>query len=143
MIRQFSASSQEGRQADEAVNLFLPFSVAAIGVTLQAFGLVCDESIDGPYRLAADSDIRKGVGVCLDFDDSGRNSDQGANCEFLVAPPVFAVGWNRSYIVAARYPDNDRSRTEYYTSCERLFDQIPAAKTVEDFEQLLPFRRSN
>lgn len=34
------------------------------------------------------------------------------------------------------------NQLEPYAYLRRLFDQIPAAKTVEDFERLLPFKRS-
>jgi hypothetical protein len=59
------------------LNLFLPFSVAAIAGMLQACGFAYDESIDGPYRLVA-VDIEKDMGICRSDDN-----DNSGDCEYI------------------------------------------------------------
>jgi hypothetical protein len=80
-------------------------SVASLAAALHACGVVHDEAIDGPYRLeAVDADDEMAVYYCTSSDE----------CIGRVDRTVFAVGWDRSYIVAARHPAGDRGRTEYY-----------------------------
>ena len=73
-------------------------------IVLAACGFVTDEHIDGPYRLVA-IDVNEDMGVCYSV-----NRD----CVGRIPETVFAVGWNNSFIVAARHPKNDRSRVEYF-----------------------------
>ena len=79
-------------------------SVAALLAALTACGFVHDERIDGPYRLSA-IDVDEEMSVCYDLGDA---------CVGRIPGTVFAVGSNAAYVVAARHPANDRSRTEYY-----------------------------
>lgn len=67
--------------------------------------------IDGPYRLEI-TDVAEDAMVCYEL-------DHGA-CVGRVPQTVFAVGFNRAYVIAARHPHRfqdtslDRSRTEYF-----------------------------
>jgi len=77
------------------------YAVAAI---LAGCGFVHDEKIDGPYRLVA-VDVHSEMSVCYSV---------GSDCIGRIPETVFAVGSDAKYVVAARHPLNDRSRTEYY-----------------------------
>lgn len=79
------------------------FVIVAIAV-VAGCGFAHDERIDGPYRLVA-IDVNTQMSVCFDL---------GANCIGRIPETVFAVGSNANYVVAARHPSGDRSRTEYY-----------------------------
>lgn len=72
---------------------------------LAACGFVHDERLDGPYRLVA-VDTMSQMAVYYDLGDG--------NCIGRISETVFAVGWNKSYIVAARHPYSDKSRVEYF-----------------------------
>ena len=67
--------------------------------------------IDGPYRLEI-TDIPEDAIVCYEL--------AGGDCVGRVPETVFAVGFNRNYVVAARHPHQftdatlDRSPTEYF-----------------------------
>jgi hypothetical protein len=71
---------------------------------LSSCGFVHDESIDGPYRVVA-VDIDSQMDVCYQIPDG---------CVGRIPETVFAVGSDAKYIVAARHPNSDRSKTEYY-----------------------------
>src|SRR5258706_11123606 len=77
---------------------------AAIAV-LTGCGFVANEDIDGPYRLVA-VDVMDQMNVCYGLGDG--------NCIERIPRTVFAVGWDNSYIVAARHPENDKSKVEYF-----------------------------
>ena len=77
---------------------------AAIAV-LTGCGFVANERIDGPYRLVA-VDVMEQMNVCYRLGDG--------NCIERIPQTVFAVGWDNSYIVAARHPENDKSKVEYF-----------------------------
>ena len=79
--------------------------VVATAMTIASCGFVGDHPISGPYRL---------VTVDADDDTSVCYTLSEGNCIGRVPATVFAIGFNSSYIVAARHPDNDRSRTEFY-----------------------------
>ena len=36
------------------------------------------------------------------------------DCVGRIPQTVFAVGWDKSYVVAARHPKNDKSKVEYF-----------------------------
>jgi hypothetical protein len=62
------------------------------------------EGITGPYQLRAkDSD-----------DDMSICYRSGDTCFERVGKTVFAVGFDATYITAARHPWGDRSRVEYF-----------------------------
>jgi hypothetical protein len=81
-------------------------SAAALvaGAALAGCGFVHDQHIDGPYRLVA-VDVDEQMAVCYSIPDG---------CVGRIGETVFAVGHDRSYIVAARHPANNRSVTEYF-----------------------------
>jgi hypothetical protein len=72
---------------------------------LAACGFVHDERIDGPYRLVAVDELPQMI-ICYDLSDG--------DCIGRISATVFAVGWNSSYLVAARHPNNDKSKVEYF-----------------------------
>ena len=74
-------------------------------LSLSACGFVRDKHIDGPYRLVA-IDVDEQSSICYAL--------KGGDCVGRIEETVFAVGFDASYIVAARHPSNDRSKTEYY-----------------------------
>jgi len=100
---------------------------------LTACGFVHDERIDGPYRLVA-VDLTSQMGIYFDLRDGdaiGRISET-----------VFAVGWNDSYLVAARHPHNDKSKVEYFYLIRALDGPyvdpsvtVRGPFTLQDFEQ--------
>jgi len=76
----------------------------AVVVLLLGCGFVHDEKIDGPYRLVA-VDSESQMSVCYGL---------GSNCVGRIPETVFAVGSDAKYVVAARHPANDRTKTEFY-----------------------------
>jgi hypothetical protein len=81
---------------------------------LIALGLTCagmaacsshrDITIDGPYHLVATDDEAQ-MTLCY---------DAAEGCIGRIAPTVYAVGVDATYVVAARHPQADRSITEFY-----------------------------
>jgi hypothetical protein len=81
---------------------------------LLALGLACigmaacsshrDITVDGPYHLIAEGDEAQ-MTLCYDATDG---------CIGRIAPTVYAVGVDATYVVAARHPEGDRSITEFY-----------------------------
>lgn len=102
-------------------------------LTACGFGFVHDERLDGPYRLVA-VDLTSQMGIYFDLRDGdaiGRISET-----------VFAVGWNDSYLVAARHPHNDKSKVEYFYLIRALDGPyvdpsvtVRGPFTLQDFEQ--------
>ncbi len=80
--------------------LVLVFLTAPLG----ACGFVHDEHIDGPYRLVA-IDVSEEMAICYEIEDG---------CVGRIPGTVYAIGFDAKYLVAARHPDNDQSKTEYY-----------------------------
>jgi hypothetical protein len=80
-------------------------SILATTALLAGCGFVHDELLDGPYRLTA-IDANSQMSVCYDLGDG--------NCIGRISETVFAVGWNGSYLVAARHPHGDESKVEYF-----------------------------
>ena len=80
-------------------------SILAATALLAGCGFVHNERLDGPYRLNA-IDAGSEMSVCYDLGDG--------NCIGRISETVFAVGWNSSYLVAARHPHNDKSKVEYF-----------------------------
>jgi hypothetical protein len=78
------------------------FTAAAL---LAGCEFVHDERLDGPYRLNA-VDVDSEMSVCYDLGNG--------NCIGRISETVFAVGWNSSYLVAARHPHSDKSKIEYF-----------------------------
>lgn len=75
-------------------------------------GFVYDEPLDGPYRLNA-VDVDEDMSICW----SAPNGDCVG--DGLPGPTVFAVGYNKSYVVAAVHPrqfgdSSNRTVTQYY-----------------------------
>lgn len=74
-------------------------------------GCGTSDVIDGPYHWKS-TDIDWDTMICYDVGEGG--------CVGRVDEAVFAVGFDRDYIVAARHPHRfderslDRSKTEYY-----------------------------
>ncbi|MCW0196734.1 hypothetical protein [Sphingopyxis sp.] len=75
-------------------------------------GMVHDETLVGPYRLAA-ADVDEDMSICW--------SGPGGVCvgDGLPGPTVFAAGYNEKYLVAAvhprKFPDEpDRVITQYF-----------------------------
>jgi hypothetical protein len=83
---------------------FFP-SICAATALLAGCGFVHDEQLDGPYRLNA-VDVDSQMSVCYDLGDG--------DCIGRISETVFAVGWNSSYLVAARHPHRDKSKVEYF-----------------------------
>lgn len=79
--------------------LLFPFAFS-----LTACGFVHDEHIDGPYRLVA-VDVMEDMAVCYELRDG---------CIGRIPETVYAVGFNEKYLVVARHPNSDRSKSEYY-----------------------------
>ena len=73
-------------------------------VVLSGCGFVHDETIVGPYRLVA-IDVEEEMDVCYSIKDG---------CIGRIPATVFATGFNHEYIVAARHPNRDRSKVEYF-----------------------------
>lgn len=90
------------------MNLRILLGLAAL---VAGCGPGSSEPIDGPYRLSS-ADIDWDTMLCYDLG--------GGGCAGRVAETVFAVGFDESYIVAARHPHSfsdkslDRSVTEYF-----------------------------
>jgi hypothetical protein len=80
-------------------------SILATTALLAGCGFVHDEPLDGPYRLSA-IDANSQMSVCYDLGDG--------DCIGRISETVFAVGWNSSYLVAARHPPSDKSKVEYF-----------------------------
>ena len=66
---------------------------------LAGCGFVSDAKIDGPYRVIAVDDPEM-KNLC-------REMDHGGGCIGLVDKVVVAVGFNQTYLVAARLPFDD------------------------------------
>jgi hypothetical protein len=79
--------------------------ILATTALLVGCGFVHDELLDGPYRLNA-IDANSEMSVCYDLGDG--------DCIGRISETVFAVGWNSSYLVAARHPHGDKSKVEYF-----------------------------
>jgi hypothetical protein len=79
-------------------------SIFAAATSFAGCGFVNDEQLDGAYRLHA-TDVDSEMSVCYGLG--------GGNCIGRISETVFAVGWNSSYLVAARHPHGDKSRVEY------------------------------
>lgn len=62
---------------------------------------VYDEKVDGPYRLFS-ADNPDAISLCRSFEGGG-------GCAGLVGPTVIAIGYNATYLVAARLPFEDRA----------------------------------
>ena len=86
------------------------FASVGLLLALQGCGFAHDEEIAGPYRLVA-VDISAQMSVCYSL---------GGNCNGRVGPTVFETGANDAYVVAARHPGNDKSRTEYFYVIRKL-----------------------
>jgi hypothetical protein len=78
-----------------------PCPVRIVGAACD-FGFVHDERLDGPYRLVA-VDLTSRMGI---FFDLGHGDAIGR-----ISETVFAVGWNNSYVVAARHPATTNQRS--------------------------------
>lgn len=63
--------------------------------------------IDGPFYIGYIEDPRE-TRVMRCFPDGGCAGDE------LPDPVVYAAGADARYVVAARHPNGDRSKTEYY-----------------------------
>ena len=83
----------------------LTLALSAAALVLAACGFATDERLDGRYRLVA-VDVNEDMSVCYSLENG--------SCIGRISETVFAVGWNNSFIVAARHPKNDRSRVEYF-----------------------------
>jgi hypothetical protein len=73
-------------------------------IPLGACGFVHDERIDGPYRLVA-IDVWEEMAICYEIENG---------CIGRIPETVYTVGFDAKYLVAARHPNNDQSKTEYY-----------------------------
>lgn len=80
------------------------FVLVLFAISLGACGVVHDEHIDGPYRLVA-IDVSEQMAICHELE---------GDCVGRIPETVYAVGFDTKYLVAARHPNNDQSRTEYY-----------------------------
>ena len=89
------------KEVIKRLSWFLGIALAVQGCS----GFVYDRKIDGPYRLTAiDTMSAMTVTYALDNKDTvGR-----------IGKTVFAVGWNKRYIVAKRHPPSSNAVTEYF-----------------------------
>ena len=111
---------------------FHPSVFAAIAL-LAGCGFVHDEQLDGPYRLSA-IDTDSEMSVCYDL---GNGS-----CIGRISENVFAVGWNSSYLVAARHPHGDKSKAEYFYLVRALDSPlVDPSVTVRGPFDLLSFQQ--
>jgi hypothetical protein len=85
-----------------------------MAVSLTSCGFVLDEHIDGPYRLVA-VDVPDDAGVCYEIEEG---------CVGRIPATVYAVGFDSKYLVAARHPENDSSRSEYYYLIRALDGEV-------------------
>ena len=75
------------------------FSVLAVFSALAGCGYVADIHVDGPYRIVATDDMEMKV-LC-------RRIEAGGGCAGLVGKVVVEVGFDQTYLVAARLPFDD------------------------------------
>jgi hypothetical protein len=95
------------------------FVLVPLAISLGACGFVHDEHIDGPYRLVA-IDVSADMAVCYELRDG---------CIGRIPETVYAVGFNAKYLVAARHPNNDRSKSEYYYLTRALDEPLADPST--------------
>lgn len=71
-------------------------------------GMICDtyeKHLTGPYDLSA-IDIDEEMAIYY------RSNNGGGICR--VPPTVFAVGWNKRYIIAKQHPRSNHNITNFY-----------------------------
>lgn len=100
--------------------------LVVFALLLGACGFVHDEHIDGPYRLVA-IDVLEQMAVCYEVE---------GGCVGRIPETVYAVGCNAKYLVAARHPNNDRSKSEYYYLTRALDSPLadPSASVQGPFD---------
>ncbi|RYD81223.1 MAG: DUF3997 domain-containing protein [Verrucomicrobiaceae bacterium] len=79
----------------------------AVASLLIGCGLVEKHHLTGHYYLVAE-DVPEQMKVIYNLEPGDRLS------RHRIPETVFAVGWDRRYIVAKQHPQNNRSITNYY-----------------------------